>query len=63
MLLLLEKYRKRLRTTNNIEKLNEEIRRRERAIRIFPNKESVIRLARCPANGTGREMDHRQEIL
>ncbi len=32
-----EKYRKRLRTTNSIERLNEEIRRRERAIRIFPN--------------------------
>lgn len=38
------KYRKRLRTTNSIEKLNEEIRRRERVIRIFPNVESVIRL-------------------
>lgn len=39
-----EKYRKRLRTTNNVERLNEEIRRRERVIRIFPNRESVIRL-------------------
>ena len=38
------KYRKRLRTTNSIERLNEEIRRRERVIRIFPNVESVIRL-------------------
>ena len=38
------KYRKRLRTTNNIERLNEEIRRRERVIRIFPNEYSVIRL-------------------
>ena len=44
MLLLPEKYRKRLRTTNSIERLNEEIRRRERVIRIFPNRESVIRL-------------------
>ena len=39
-----QKYRKRLRTTNSIERLNEEIRRRERVIRIFPNKESLIRL-------------------
>lgn len=38
------KYRKRLRTTNGIERLNEEIRRRERVIRIFPNEDSVIRL-------------------
>ena len=38
------KYRKRLRTTNSIERLNEEIRRRERVIRIFPNVKSVIRL-------------------
>ena len=38
------KYRKRLRTTNGVERLNEEIRRRERVIRIFPNEDSVIRL-------------------
>ena len=37
-------YRKRLRTTNGVERLNEEIRRRERVIRIFPNRESVVRL-------------------
>jgi transposase-like protein len=37
-------YRKRLRTTNGVERLNEEIRRRERVIRIFPNRDAVIRL-------------------
>ena len=37
-------YRKRLRTTNGVERLNEEIRRRERVIRIFPNRDSVLRL-------------------
>ena len=31
-------------TSNGVERLNEEIRRRERVIRIFPNRESVIRL-------------------
>ena len=36
------RYRKRLRTTNGVERLNEEIRRRERVIRIFPNEASVI---------------------
>ncbi len=37
-------YRKRLRTTNGQERLNEEVRRRERVIRIFPNRPSSIRL-------------------
>jgi putative transposase len=37
-------YRKRLRTTNSLERLNQEIRRRERVIRIFPNRESAMRL-------------------
>lgn len=37
-------YRVRLRTTNGVERLNEEIRRRERVIRIFPNRASVVRL-------------------
>lgn len=39
-----ERYRKRLRTTNGVERLNQEVRRRERVIRIFPNEESAIRL-------------------
>lgn len=38
------RYRKRLRTTNGVERLNQEIRRRERVIRIFPNEESAVRL-------------------
>jgi putative transposase len=44
VLALPEPYRRRLRTTNIVERLNEEIRRRERVIRIFPNRESAIRL-------------------
>jgi putative transposase len=39
-----EKYRARLRTTNGMERLNEEMRRRERVIRIFPNEASAVRL-------------------
>jgi len=39
-----ENDRKRLRTTNRQERLNEEIRRRERVIRIFPNDASALRL-------------------
>lgn len=37
-------YRKRLRTTSSIERLNEELRRRERVTRILPNEASLIRL-------------------
>jgi putative transposase len=44
VLVLPEPYRKRLRTTNSLERLNQEIRRRERVIRIFPNRESALRL-------------------
>jgi putative transposase len=44
ILSLPEKYRVRLRTTNGMERLNEEIRRRERVIRIFPNEASALRL-------------------
>lgn len=38
------KYRKSLRSTNLLERENQELRRRERVIRIFPNADSVIRL-------------------
>jgi len=39
-----KRYRTKLRTTNSLERENEEIRRRERVIRIFPNRESSLRL-------------------
>lgn len=44
VLVLPEKYRRRLRTTNMAERLNDEIRRREKVIRIFPNEASAQRL-------------------
>ena len=44
MMALPEKYRKRLRTTNMQERLNQEVRRRETVIRIFPNEDSALRL-------------------
>lgn len=43
-LALPEKYRGRLRTTNMVERLIQEIRRREKVIRIFPNQASAWRL-------------------
>ena len=38
------KYRKSLRTSNIIERLNREIRRRDKVIGIYPSRDSVIRL-------------------
>lgn len=34
----------RLKSTNMLERLNSEIRRREKVIRIFPNEQSALRL-------------------
>lgn len=39
-----EDYRVSLRTTNMLERMNSEIRRRERVIRTFPNQQSAFRL-------------------
>jgi putative transposase len=44
VLALPSKYRKRLKSTNMQERLIQEIRRRERVIRIFPNEDSALRL-------------------
>lgn len=44
VLVLPAKYRRRLRTTNMLERINEELRRRERVIRIFPNNDSALRM-------------------
>ncbi len=44
VLALPEKYRRRLKSTNMQERLIQEIRRRERVIRIFPNEDSAHRL-------------------
>lgn len=39
-----ESHRRRIRTTNSLERLNQEIKRRTRVVRIFPNRESCLRL-------------------
>ncbi|HEX7036868.1 MAG TPA: transposase, partial [Pseudomonadales bacterium] len=40
-------HHKHLKSTNMLERLNEEIRRRTRVVRIFPNTESCLRLIRA----------------
>ena len=39
-----KKYRKRLKSTNMQERLNREVRRRERVMQIFPNEASAHRM-------------------
>jgi putative transposase len=39
-----ESHRRRIRTTNGLERLNQEIKRRTRVVRIFPNREAWLRL-------------------
>ncbi len=39
-----ESHRRRIRTTNGLERLNQEIKRRTRVVRIFPNRTSCLRL-------------------
>jgi transposase-like protein len=39
-----ESHRRRIRTTNGLERFNQEIKRRSRVVRIFPNERSCLRL-------------------
>jgi len=50
-----EHHQKRMRSTNMLERLNEEIKRRTRVIRIFPNEASCVRLVSALAMETNEE--------
>jgi putative transposase len=52
-----ESHRRRLRTTNGLERLNQEIKRRTRVVRIFPNREACLRLV------TALAVEHSEEWL
>jgi transposase-like protein len=39
-----ESHRRRIRTTNGLERLNQEIKRRTRVVRIFSNRKACLRL-------------------
>jgi putative transposase len=40
-----QEHRRRIRTTNSLERVNQEIKRRTRVVRIFPNREACLSLA------------------
>jgi putative transposase len=54
---------KRLRTTNGLEHEHSEIRRRTRVIRIFPNDESLVRLASALAIERNEQWSMRRYLL
>jgi putative transposase len=56
-LVLPESHRRRIRTTNGLERLNQEIKRRTRVARIFPNRESCLRLV------TALAVEHSEEWI
>jgi putative transposase len=50
-----ESHRKRMRSTNMLERYNQEIKRRTRVVRIFPNEQSCVRLITALAIETNEE--------
>ena len=50
-----ESHRRRIRTTNGLERFNQELKRRTRVVRIFPNRESCLRLVVALAVGQSEE--------
>ncbi len=58
-----EKYHKYIRSTNSLERLNQEVRRRERVIRIFPNTQSAFRLIGAVLMDLAEEMEQRKVAM
>lgn len=57
-----EQHRKRMRSTNMLERVNEEIRRRTRVIRIFPNRESCTRIITSVCQETSEAWEGRRYL-
>lgn len=58
-----QKYRKILRTSNILERENQELRKREKVIKIFPNVESVVRLMGAVLMDDNDEWSVRSRVL
>lgn len=55
-------HRKRMGSTNMLERLNEEIRRRTRVIRIFPNRDSCLRIITSVCQETSESWEGRRYL-
>ena len=58
-----QSHRKRIRTTNALERLNQELRRRTRVARIFPNEASCLRLITALAIEQSEEWETGRQYL
>jgi transposase-like protein len=50
-----EAHRKRMRTTNMLERQNQELKRRTRVVRVFPHEQSLLRLTAALLMETNQE--------
>lgn len=57
-----EHHRKRMRTTNMLERFNEEIKRRTRVVRIFPNERACVRMVSALAMEMNEEWMERKYL-
>ena len=60
---LSETARKRLRTTNGLERVNKELKRRTRVATLFPNEESLLRLVSALLMETSEEWETGRSYL
>jgi transposase-like protein len=56
-------HRRRIRTTNGVERLNQELKRRTRVVRIFPNREALLRLVTALAMEQSEEWETGRRYL
>ena len=57
-----EEHRKRMRTTNMLERQNQELKRRTRVVRVFPHEQSLLRLIAALLMGTNQEWMERDYV-
>lgn len=57
-----ENHRKKMKSTNMLERFNQELKRRSRAIRVFPNEESCIRILTALCMEQSEAWSHRQYL-
>jgi transposase-like protein len=56
-------HQKRLRTSNYLERLSQEVNRRTRVVRVFPNEQSCLRLISAILMETGEEWEYGRMYL